>query len=574
MEMERESDSLREKYFHIALFSMEIGLDHKVPTYSGGLGVLAGDILRSCADLNVPLVAVTLASNKGHFSQRLDEAGNQTELPVEWRIDDLATLMSPKVSVLIGGREVKIQAWEYLLTGLGGYQVPVFLLDTNLFENDPSDRGITSYLYGGDERYRLSQEIVLGIGGVRMLDALGHTTIRKYHLNEGHSALVALELMKKMRTEHPGCTSERITELVRKKCIFTTHTPVPAGHDKFPASLVKSLLGGYLEADEIAQICPGDELNMTLLALDHSEYINGVAKRHEEISRNMFPGYPIDSITNGVHHVFWTSEPFRKLYDRHISGWRKDPFNLRYVISIPKEEIIQTHGEAKRRLIDLVNAKRGIGMDYDTFTVGFARRMTKYKRPDLLFSNTERLAAIAKNTGPIQIIFAGKAHPKDWEGKELIKHIFGAIKRLKEDIKIVFLENYDLELAKVITSGVDLWLNTPKRPLEASGTSGMKACLNGVPSLSILDGWWVEGCIEGITGWAIESLTQECSSDQSADSRDAENLYEKLERVIVPMFYRNTDAWTEIMRYAIAFNASFFNSHRMVQQYLMNAYFT
>ena len=571
--MERDSDSFREKYFHIALFSMEIGLDHKMPTYSGGLGTLAGDILRSCADLSVHIVAVTLASNKGHFSQRLDEAGNQAESPIEWRIDDFAALKSPKVSVPIGGREVKIQAWKYLLTGIGGYQVPVYLLDTNIFENAPSDRGITFYLYGGDERYRLSQEIVLGIGGVRMLEALGHI-IQKYHLNEGHSALVALELIKGMRSEHPEYTNEQITELVRKKCIFTTHTPVPAGHDKFPVSLVKNLLGGYLEADEIAQICPGNELNMTLLALDHSEYINGVAKRHGEISRNMFPGYPIDSITNGVHHVFWTSEPFRNLYDRHIRGWRKDPFNLRYVISIPKEEIIQAHRGAKRRLIDLVNAKHGIGMDYDTFTLGFARRMTKYKRPDLLFSNTERLASIAKNTGPIQIILAGKAHPKDWEGKELIKHIFKAIKRLKEDINIVFIENYDMELAKLITSGVDLWLNTPKRPLEASGTSGMKACLNGVPSLSVLDGWWVEGCIEGVTGWAIGSLTQECSSDQLDDSKDAENLYEKLERVIVPMFYNNTDTWAEIMRYSIAFNASFFNSHRMVQQYLLNAYLT
>jgi len=572
--MKRDYDSPLEEYFPIALFSMEIGLDCKIPTYSGGLGALAGDILRSCADLSVPLVAVTLASNKGHFSQRLDEVGNQMELPVEWRIDDFATLMSPKVSVPLGGREVKIQAWEYLLTGFEGYQVPVYLLDTNLFENSSFDRDITSYLYGGDERYRLSQEIVLGIGGVRMLEALGHTNIRKYHLNEGHSALVALELEKKLRHEHSEYTDEQIIQLVRKKCIFTTHTPVPAGHDKFPASLVQSLLGGYLEADEIAKICPGNELNMTLLALDHSEYINGVAKRHEEISRSMFPGYPIGSITNGVHHVFWTSEPFRKLYDRHISGWRKDPFNLRYVIAIPTEEIIQAHREAKRRLIDLVNAKHGMGMDYATFTVGFARRMTKYKRPDLLFSNTERLVAIARNAGPIQIILAGRAHPKDWEGKELIKFVFRAIKRLKGDIKVVFLENYDLELAKVITSGADLWLNTPKIPCEASGTSGMKACLNGVPSLSILDGWWVEGCIEGVTGWAIDAVRTNGCSDTSDDAREAENLYEKLERVIVPMFYTHTDAWAEIMRYAIAFNASFFNSHRMVQQYLLNAYFT
>lgn len=508
-----------------------------------------------------------------YLSQRLDDEGNQTELPIEWRIDDFTTLMAPKVSVPVEGREVKIQAWEYLLTGIEGYQVPVYLLDTNLFENSNSDREISSYLYGGDERYRLSQEIVLGIGGVRMLEALGYTDIQKYHMNEGHSALVALELTKKMKNENPEYTTEQIIELVRKKCIFTTHTPVPAGQDKFQASLVKSLLGGYLEDEEIDKICHENELNMALLALEHSEYINGVAKKHEEISRDMFPGYPIDSITNGVHHVFWTSEPFCKLYDRHISGWRKDPFDLRYVISIPKEEIIQAHVEAKKRLIDLVNAKHGVGMDYDTFTLGYARRITKYKRPDLLFSNLDRLVNIAKNTGPIQIILAGKAHPKDTEGKELIKIIFKVIKRLSEDIKIVFLENYDMELAKWITSGVDVWLNTPKRPLEASGTSGMKACLNGVPSLSILDGWWLEGCIEGVTGWAIGSITTEGYTNLSDDLKDAEDLYDKLEQVVLPMFYNNKDAWAQIMRYAIAFNSSFFNSHRMVSQYLLNAYF-
>lgn len=572
--MKRATESFIEEYFHIALFSMEIGLDYQIPTYSGGLGALAGDILRSCADLNVPIVGVTLASNKGHFAQRLDEEGNQLELPVEWRIDDLATLMAPKVSVPIGDREVKIQAWEYLLTGVGGHQVPVYLLDTNLFENAPPDRELTSYLYGGDERYRLSQEIILGIGGVRMLEALDHANIHKYHLNEGHSALVALELMKKLRQEHPEYTEDRITQLVRKKCIFTTHTPVPAGHDKFPVSLVKGLLGEYLDANELARICPGGVLNMTLLALEHSEYINGVAKRHEEISRSMFPGYPIDSITNGVHHIFWTSEPFRRLYDRHISGWRKDPFNLRYVISIPKEEILQAHQEAKRRLIDFINARHAVGMDYNTFTLGFARRMTKYKRPYLLFSNIERLAGIARHSGPIQIVFAGKAHPKDYEGKELIKFIFRAIKGLRGELKGVFLENYDLELAKLITSGADLWLNTPKIPCEASGTSGMKASLNGVPSLSILDGWWVEGCIEGVTGWAIEAVPTARCGDLSDDSKEAENLYAKLDQVILPMFYTRRDAWAEIMRYAIAFNASFFNSHRMVQQYLLNAYFT
>lgn len=558
-----------EEGIRIALFSMEIGIDHKMPTYGGGLGILAGDILRSCADMSVPIVAVTLAINKGSLFQRLDDDGNQIELPTDWRIDDFTTLMAPRVSVPIEGREVKIQAWKYIMTGIGGYQVPVYFLDTNLFENSTSDREITYYLYGGDERYRLLQEIVLGIGGVRMLEALGYTNIQKHHMNEGHSALVTLELIKKMKEDNPEYNDDQILELARDKCIFTTHTPVQAGHDRFPAQLTKSLLRGYLKDSEIDEICHENELNMTLLALDHSKYINGVAKKHGEISRNMFPGYPIDSITNGVHHVFWTSEPFRKLYDEYIGGWRKDPFDLRYVISIPKEELILAHAEAKRLLIDLVNAKHNAGMDYDTFTLGFARRVAMYKRADLIFSNPDRLVNIAKNTGPIQIILAGKAHPRDTEGKELIKTIFGDIKRLKDDIKIVFLENYDMELAKFIIPGVDVWLNTPKRPLEASGTSGMKACLNGVPSLSILDGWWLEGCIECVTGWAIGSIDE----DQSDDSKDAEDLYDKLERVILPMFYGDWGAWAQIMRHTIAFNSSFFNSHRMVQQYLLNAYF-
>jgi starch phosphorylase len=572
--MARTTNSLIEEYFHIALFSMEIGMHPKIPTYSGGLGVLAGDILRSCADMGVPIVAITLASNKGYLAQRLDEEGNQTEEPMPWRIDDFATLMSPTVSVPIEGRDVRIHAWRYLITGIDGYQVPVYLLDSDFFENSESDRAITSYLYGGDQHCRLSQEIVLGIGGVRMLAALGHTDIRKYHMNEGHSALVAVELTKMLKKKHPDLTNEQIFELVRQKCVFTTHTPIPAGHDHFSAPLVKSLLGGYCSDNEIDNICYGNELNMTLLALEHSGHINGVAKRHEEISRDMFPGYPIDSITNGVHHVFWTSKPFRRLYDTHITGWRKDPFNLRYVISIPKEEILEAHRAAKKKLIDFVYTKHEVKMDYDTCTVGIARRMTRYKRPNLLFNNPDRLVAIVKTIGPLQVILAGKAHSKDTAGKELIKRIFEAIKRLKDDITVVFLENYDMEVAQLMTPGVDVWLNTPKIPCEASGTSGMKAALNGVPSLSILDGWWVEGCVEGVTGWAIETKIAEVCELQMDDSEEAASLYYKLEEVVLPMFYSDIDAWLEIMRYAIAFNASFFNSHRMVQQYLFNAYFT
>jgi len=548
---------------HIAYFSMEIGIDAHIPTYSGGLGVLAGDTLRSCADLGVPIVGVTLLSEKGYFFQRLDDEGNQIEMPVEWSTDDFLRLLPTQVSVPIEGREVRIRHWEYVITGISGHQVPVYFLDTNIPENDPSDRQITSFLYGGDHRYRLCQEIILGIGGTRMIEALDYKSIQKYHMNEGHAALLILELSKQSKND---------MELVREKCVFTTHTPVPAGHDRFPKSLVRSLLGGYLSDEEIDRISPGDELNMTRLALDHSTYINGVARRHGEISRNMFPGYPIDSITNGVHHIFWTCESFRELFDRHISGWRTDPFAIRSGLAIPREEIWAAHFEAKKKLIDLVNQRENAGMDYDFFTLGFARRATQYKRSDLLFTDIQRLIDIVAKSGPIQIVYAGKAHPNDWQGKEAIKHIFNAMKGLKGHIRMAYLQNYDIDLARLIVAGVDVWLNNPQKPHEASGTSGMKACLNGIPSLSVLDGWWMEGHIENVTGWAIGAGLVG-SENPSDHSRDIDDLYDKLEKVVVPMYYGNRDVWIEIMQHCIAINASFFNSHRMVQQYVLNAYF-
>lgn len=565
--MQNNSSSERES--QIALFTMEVGIDSKIPTYSGGLGILAGDILRSCADMHIPILAVTLASNEGYMYQEVDESGNQIEGPESWRMNNYTVLMSPRVSVTIEGREVKIQAWKYTISGINGFQVPVYFLDTNLFENEPSDREITYCLYGGDKRYRLQQEIVLGIGGVRMLDALGHD-IRRYHMNEGHSALVAMELMRKLKENNSDISEEQALDIVRDKCIFTTHTPVSAGHDVFPVPMVKSLLGDYLN-EQVERISSGNELDMTLLALSHSEYINGVAKKHGEVFRTLYPGYPVDSITNGVHHVFWTSPPFRKLYDSYISGWRKDPFDLRYVASIPRTEVLGAHEDAKRNLIDHVNSRHDIDMDYNTLTLGFARRITKYKRPDLLFSDPRRLSKISRKH-PLQIILAGKAHPNDNDGKGLLEHIFEVKEEIKGDVKMVFLENYNMELAKLLIPGVDLWLNTPMRPLEASGTSGMKASLNGVPQLSILDGWWLEGCIEGVTGWGIGPITAE-NSGEIESAKDSQDLYNKLENLILPMFYRNMSEWTKVMRYTIAFNSSFFNSHRMVQQYLLNAYF-
>jgi starch phosphorylase len=544
---------------------MEIAVDSRIPSYTGGLGVLAGDTIRSCADLRVPIVVVTLLYRKGYFFQGLDDEGNQKELPNEWNPRDFMRRLPCRVQVDVEARPVVVQAWEYSVRGTDGYHVPVIFLDTDLDENSEYDRRLTWWLYGGDEKYRLCQEVVLGIGGVRMLAQMGYQMIDRYHMNEGHSALLALELLNERRKENPATWD---IDGVRTKCVFTTHTPVAAGQDQFSYELVKQVLPDFVPLDVLRELGGRDRLNMTLLALNLSHYENGVAKAHGRLSQAMFPGYHIDSITNGVYSPSWVCDSFKGLFDRYIAGWRKDPFSLRYALSILGEEIWDAHKQAKEELVDHINKETNAGMDYGTFTIGTARRATEYKRADLIFSDLERLRNIAREKGKIQLVFAGKAHPKDWAGKELIKRIFSVSKSLKGEIKVVYLQNYDVELARKLVSGADLWLNTPRKPYEASGTSGMKAAHNGVPSLSILDGWWIEGCIEGLTGWSIGSPHDAESNDKS----DAASLYDKLENTIIPLFYGNKAKWVEIMRYSIAINASFFNTHRMVQQYVLNAY--
>lgn len=556
---------VRKKERRIAYFSMEIGIDSGVPTYSGGLGVLAGDTIKSCADLNVPLVAVTLLYKRGYFYQKIDEQGQQQELPYEWNPKDFLRPLSKTVTVTVENRAVSIQAWEYRVVGIGGYCVPIIFLDTDIEQNSESDRNLTYYLYGGDENYRLAQEIILGVGGVRMLRELGYHRISRYHMNEGHAGLLTLELLNERKRNHQPLWD---IDGVRRMCVFTTHTPVPAGHDQFSYDLVRQVLSEFIPIDFLKTVGGQDRLNMTLLALNLSHYVNGVAKEHGKISQEMFPGYHVDSITNGVHSSTWVCESFKRLYDKYIPGWANDPFSLRYALSTPKEEIWNAHQEAKRALVNYVNRETNSGMDYETLTIGFARRATAYKRVGLVFYDANKLVNISKNVGKIQFIFSGKAHPKDWSGKELIKKIISVSGQLKDHIKVVYLENYDMELAKMLVSGVDLWLNTPHKPKEASGTSGMKAAHNGVPSLSILDGWWIEGCIEGLTGWSIGSV----HDTESVDQDNANSLYEKLEKVIVPTFYNNRQNWIDIMRHCIAINASFFNTHRMVQQYVLNAY--
>lgn len=554
----------------IAYFSMEVGLDPAMPTYSGGLGVLAGDTLRAAADLGVPMVGVTLLHRKGFFRQHLDARGVQTESPSIWYPEEFLEPLEPRVSVRIEGREVQVRAWRYVVQGVSGHSLPVYFLDTALPENTAWDQTLTDHLYTGDDHYRLCQEVVLGLGGVAMLRALGHERVQLFHMNEGHSALLALALLEE-ETKGRGlrAATKKDTEAVRQRCVFTTHTPVPAGHDQFSLDLVRQVLGEErTRALETVECCLNGTLNMTYLALVFSRYINGVSQRHHDISHSMFPAYPINSITNGVHAVTWTAPAFQELYDRHIPEWRGDNLYLRYAMSIPLQEIQQAHAQAKRELLAEVKKRTGVRLDPTAMTLGFARRATAYKRADLLLSDPDRLRRIVRQVGPLQVIYAGKSHPQDGSGKAIIQRIFEAAAALADTVPIVYLEEYDMALGKYLCAGVDVWLNNPQKPYEASGTSGMKAALNGVPSLSVLDGWWIEGHVEGVTGWSI-------GDDWEAESnpgREVASLYDKLEYVIVPMFYSRPRAFARVMRSAIAINASFFNAQRMMLQYLENAY--
>jgi starch phosphorylase len=545
----------------IAYFSMEIGIDENIPSYSGGLGILAGDTIKSCADLNVPVVGVTLLSENGYFYQKIDENGNQIEMPIQFAVSNFLKLLPTTTIVKIDDRAIKIRAWYYQYTGVNDYIIPVFFLDSNVEGNCDWDRELTKHLYGGDNKYRLAQEIILGIGGVRMLQALGYTTIDRYHMNEGHAALGTLELYRQFND----------VEKVRQQCVFTTHTPVAAGHDQFDLSYAKPMIGNILPDFILGDVTFENKLNMTRLALFFSHYVNGVAKKHGEVSRMMFPGYSIDSITNGIHSLTWVSESFKRLFDKHMPGWRSDPYILRSAFSISKTEVWNAHMEAKKELINFVNNRYNVSMNFDDFTIGFGRRQTAYKRPDLLISDSSRLIQIAEKAGPIQIIYAGKAHPKDGSGKDSIKKIFDVMKTIDNKIKIAYIQNYDMSIGKMMTAGVDLWLNTPRRPQEASGTSGMKAAHNGVPQFSTLDGWWLEGCIENITGWAIGP--EKGKEEASDDDIDRSDLYDKLENWIMPKYYNDRDNWIRTMRSCIAINASFFNTNRMIQQYVLNAYF-
>jgi glycogen phosphorylase len=550
----------------IAYFSMEIALRPEMHTYSGGLGVLAGDTARSAADLDLPMVFVTLASRAGYVHQEIDAKGVQLNHPNPWRPEDWAQPLGAMVAVRIEERDVWIRPWLYLLNCPLGHCLPILLLDTDLEQNSADDREITHRLYGGDEAYRLKQEIVLGIGGAMMLQALGFT-IRTYHLNEGHAALLTLHLLRHFRkAPEDVAPGESLYEHmhVREQCVFTTHTPVDSAFDRYPYPLVQRILGDYVEIDELKRLGGQDRLNMTRLALNLSGYVNGVSERHAQTANHIFPGYHVRAITNGVHAPTWTHKSFSRLYQSSFPNWAHEPEVLARADQLADDLVWKAHHEARKELAALVKDQTGVAVRDEVPLIGFARRMTAYKRPDLLFADIDRLLAIGR-VRPFQVVFAGLAHPHDDVGKHLVARLNELIRQVSNSIPMAFLPDYDMRIAASLVAGVDIWLNTPRPPLEASGTSGMKAALNGVLNMSVLDGWWVEAHIEGVTGWAI--------GKGAADvEMHADDLYDKLARIVLPLYYDDRPRWIFMMKQSISKIGSYFNSQRMMRRYATEAY--
>ncbi len=555
----------------IAAFTMEIGLESEIPTYSGGLGVLAGDTAKGAADMGLPFSVITLVHRLGYFRQAIGADGRQSESPAPWDPDRKLEPVEPVVEVTLEGRPVRVRAWRYTIQGVHNHQVPVYFLDTDLPENRDDDRAITNHLYGGDERLRLRQEAILGIGGVRLLRALGRDQIGTFHMNEGHAALLAVELLREQGVvaDSEPAALESAVEAVRKVCVFTTHTPVAAGHDRFRFKMVREVLG-----DEMGRLLKASgavedkQVNMTHLALRFARFTNGVALRHAGVSQGMFPGHAIHPITNGVHANTWIGEAQGALFDRHLPGWRKNPFILRHAVAIPTDELRAAHAESRDALFREVQRRTGRELRPDRLTMVFARRAAPYKRAALVVSRPDRLREVVRRGGPLQIIYAGKAHPRDEPGKELIRQVVRTGHDLGDDLSLVYLEDYDMKLGGLLTAGSDLWLNMPRKPLEASGTSGMKAAMNGIPSLSILDGWWIEGHVEGVTGWSVDESWQSPVDDE----REFDSMVRKLEDTILPIFHRDPDGWARIMRSCIALNGAHFHCRRMLQEYVDHAF--
>lgn len=550
------------KSLSVAYFTMEIGLDARMPTYAGGLGMLAADLMRSCSDRGVSAACMTVRWRHGYMQQHILPDGTQEYRDTDWRPEEFLKRLPQTVSVTAQGREVRIGCWVYELTGRDGATVPVYFLDTDLPENDSHDRHITNHLYGGDGHMRLRQELVLGIGGVRMLRALGYGDIGTFHMNEGHAAFLTLELLRERDWKD---------EDVRKSCAFTTHTPVKAGHDVFPYDMAYAIAGDNLPW-HIKTIAGEEALSMTELALNMSRYTCGVSQIHGEVSRVMFPQHTIDAITNGVHHLTWTCDEMKAVFDRYVPGWRKAPALLSdHCREIPDEDLWKAHMQAKKRLIKHVVDSTGIPFDERHLILSSARRVVSYKRPELLYTNLLRLKEIG--CGRIQIIHAGNAHPSDAFGQGVIQRMIERSRELSDCVHIAYLENYNPELAKLLVSGSDVWLNTPTRMHEASGTSGMKACLNGVLNLSTLDGWWMEAYgKDPEAGWRIGPLASALESGEETTKIDAEDLYTQMQYELIPEYeYHGRERWIRRMKRAIGL-MGYFSSERCIEDYERKAW--
>lgn len=544
----------------VAYFTMEIGLTPEIPTYAGGLGMLAADLMLSAADMGTAAACVTVRWQHGYMHQTIRPDGTQLYEQTGWDPRKHLRLLPQKVKVHLEGRDVTVGAWKLSLQR-NGHEVPVIFLDTDIPENTAEDRAITSHLYGGDGFTRLRQEAVLGIGGVRMLRALGYTEVGTYHMNEGHAAFLTLELLRERDFKD---------DAVRPSCAFTTHTPVAAGHDVFPYDMAWKVLGDNLPW-HIKKLAGDDALSMTKLAMHLSRKSFAVSKVHGMVSNRMFPRENIGYITNGVHLPRWTSPEMKALFDKHIPGWQeKQELLTMHCRAIPDDELRAAHAAAKKRLIAEVNKHAPVPFDEDTLTIAGARRVVSYKRPELLYTNLERLKEVC--AGKVQIIHAGNAHPQDPFGQEVIQRMIERSRTLKDSVRIAYLPNYNPDLAALMVSGADVWLNTPTRLHEASGTSGMKAAVNGTINFSTLDGWWIEAFErDPESGWRIGPLSSALGADDTR-ALDAEDLYTELQYEILPEYqYPDHVRWTRRMKRSIGL-AGFFNTNRAISEYMHKAW--
>ncbi len=542
----------------LALFVMEVGLEG-IPTYAGGLGTLMGDVIHTFADLNIPITCVTLLYKKGYVRQRINQMGEQVDLFEEWDYKRELERLDVNVEVELFGRKQRIAVWQKLIRD--HKDVKIFFLDADVEGNDPEVRKASERLYTEDLRIRLIQEAVLGIGGYRLLEKLG-IDVSLYHINESHSALLLLELLNRLRDK----------EEVRKRVIFSTHTALPVGHDRFPLDLVKACLTEYKDLERHAE---KGTFDLTHLAVHYASLINAVSLKHKFMTERFFLSRKVDYITNGVYHKRWVCEEMAKLFDTYLPGWDKNPYLLISVYNIPSDLLLEAHRRAKERLINFVNKRYNANFSYEAFTLCVARRMTAYKRVNLLFKDTDKLIRIAQSRGLFQVIFAGKAHPADNVGKEMIRDIHSKMRYIRsktEDLRVAFIEDYDIETVKLLVAGCDVWLNNPKRPYEACGTSGMKAGMNGVLNFSVWDGWWLEGGIEGVNGWGIGPKPHWTDLSESNDDEDLQDIYGKLSYLILPLYYKNKDEWVRMMKASIATIGSYFNTYRMVSDYISKVY--